>query len=474
MESRRSTDSLERYYICRGTRELYSNYNISIQLNKKVDRELLSNALRKMVLKAPYLAVNAFRDENKDDKKLKGANFHIEYLKSIEFSSVASFEKFRKVDSNFFTALDELLCPLDVHVPMWRVIVFENGQDQVLTFYCDHTLFDGVSGLIFMKNLVKELDQCSQKSELKFVPILFDYEKDAEISGPIPQSAFANLKLYSSTITEKLPMLVSAIFIPEWLKYYYKYYTTGAPDTSKNPLFTIGKPAMSKPRTAIRLVSFTPEQSTALLKICKANKVTFTPLVTTLALYSIQETIMKKVSSTDFSTSIGIDIDGRRFYPEYADNYGLCMAASPIQLPHIDLPARWFEEKSALKQISKSLLDMLRTRSPFKFVGLLDYVNPWELMDKKLTQKDFETFGCSNVGVQEISSGSWKSTEAWFSQSTGVYLHAVASCISQNGKVNVCVGFSTQLVDIVGTGALDQFEAHIQKTVENLVQTTQN
>lgn len=81
MDYARVPDGLECYYICQGTKRFYSNFNLSVELNRKTDAIQLSNALRAMVLKTPYLSSNVFRNGNFNDKKCNGSNFKINYLK---------------------------------------------------------------------------------------------------------------------------------------------------------------------------------------------------------------------------------------------------------------------------------------------------------------------------------------------------------------------------------------------------------
>ena len=467
----RDPDAIERYNICRGTKKFYTNFNISVELNRKTDSTQLSNALRAMILKTPNLSSNAFRDDNSDDEKCKGLNFKVNYLKKIEFETAVSFEKFDKLDGEFFTLLDQRYCPIGDQLPLWRLVVFENSKTQILSFYCDHTFFDGTSGVLFMKDLVKELNECWKSPNLSYQPVLFDFEKDAPSLGRIPRGAFSGLSLYKLSILEAVRIAFYELCVPSFVKKFLQSYIWGGPNLFQNPLFVSGCRGTAVPKTCVRPVSLTKDLAGPLLQLCKAHKVTFTPLLTTLTLYSFQQTVKKKLSLENTSSRINIDINGRRYLPEYVNRYGLCMSTSISLVAPISSTGKWFDKNSPLRKTSKTLLDDIASRYPFRFGGILNYVNPWSFVEKQRDLTDWKTLDCSNVGVQDISCGDWSATSAWFSQSTGTALNLVLSCISVKGAINICFGFASDLVDLVGEETIDAFEAHFKRTIHELIET---
>ena len=469
MDYARVPDGLECYYICQGMKRFYSNFNLSVELNRKTDAIQLSNALRAMVLKTPYLSSNVFRNGNLNDKKCNGSNFKINYLKKIEFESAVSFEKFEEVDSDFFTLFDERVCPIGEHLPLWQLVVFENPDTQVLSFYCDHTFFDGTSGVLFMKDLVKELNECWKSPNLSYQPVLFDYEKDAPSLGKIPRGPFSGLWLYKVSIFKVIRIGLDEFCVPPFAKKFFRTYIKGGPNMYRNPVFVSGCRSKPDPKTFIRAVSLTSDLTIPLLKLCKANKVTFTPLLTILTLYSFQQTVKKKLSMMNTSSNICIDINGRRYLPECANRYGLFMSTSMSLVAPIPSPDKWFDKKSPLRKTDETLLKDLASRFPFRFVGVLKYINPWFLADKQLGLTEWKTLDCSNVGVQDISCGDWYATSAWFCQSTGNAVNMGLSCICVEGVINICFGFAAPLVDLVGEETVDEFEAHFLRTVEDLI-----
>ena len=468
MDYSRDPDALERYYIYRATRKLYTNFNISVELNRRTDAKQLSNALRAMILRTPYLATNATKKHNSDDAKCNGHNYKVNYISKIEFETAVSFEKLEKVDSEFFTRLDERVCQVGEQLPLWRLVVFENSETQVLSLYCDHTFFDGTSGVLFMKDLVKELDQCWNSPSISYQPVLFDCEKDAPSVGKIPRGAFSGLSLYKLSIFEAVRIALSQ-WVPSFVKRFLQSYIWDGPNLFRNPMFVSGCRSKTSPRTCVRAVSLTRDLAEPLLKLCKANQVTFTPLLVILALYSFQQTVKTKLSLENTSSHINIDINGRRYVPPYANKYGLCMATSLRLIGPVPSPGKWFDQNSPLRKTNKKLLEDVASRYPFRYVGILNHINFWSFVDKQLGLANWKTLDCSNVGVQDISSGDWYATSAWFSQSVGSALHLVVSCISVNGAINMCFGFAAPLVDLVGEETIDAFEAHFNRTVRELV-----
>ena len=147
------------------------------------------------------------------------------------------------------------------------------------------------------------------------------------------------------------------------------------------------------------------------------------------------------------------------------------MHTSPIIVDPIPSPNKWFDKKSPLRKTNKSLLQDLASRYPFRIVGIMNYLNLWKFLAKQLGLTEWKTLDCSNVGVQDISCGDWSATSAWFSQSTGMTLNLVLSCISVNGVINICFGFASGLVDLVGEETIDAFEAHFKRTIHELIET---
>ncbi|RLV82628.1 hypothetical protein JA9_003946 [Meyerozyma sp. JA9] len=470
MDYSRDPDALERYYICRATKKLYTNFNISVELNRKTDAIQLSNALRAMILQTPNLTANAYRDDNSDDSKDKGANFKINYLEKIEFETAVSFEKFEKLDSEFFTRLDERTCPIGEQLPLWRLVVFENPDTQILSFYCEHTFFDGTSGVLFMKDLVRELDECWKSPNLIYQSVLFDCEKDAPSLGKISRGAFSNSSLYKISIFQVIRIAAYKLCVPSFVKKFIQSYVGGGPNLFRNPMFESGCRGKPNPRTCVRAVSLTRDSAEPLLKLCKANSVTFTPLLTTLTLYSFQQTVKKKLSLEQTSSRINIDINGRRYLPQYANKYGLCMSTSISSVAPIPSPDEWFDQNSPLRKTNKKLLKDIASRYPFRLLGIFNHINPWSFAEKQLRSNEWKTLDCSNVGVQDISCGDWYATSAWFSQSTGVASNLVLSCISVNGAINICFGFAAPLVDLVGEETIDAFEAHFKRTIREVTE----
>lgn len=471
MDYARDPDNLECFYICQGTKRLYTNFNLSVELNRKTDAVQLSNVLRAMVLKTPYLSCNVFRNGNFNDRKCNGSNFKLNYLKKIEFEAVVSFEKFVNIDNDFFTLLTERVFPMGQQLPLWQLVVFENPDTQILSFYCDHTFFDGTSGVLFMKDLVKGLNEYWKSPNLSYVPVLFDYEKDAPNLGKIPLSGFSGLSLYKVSIFKAIRITLDELCMPSFAKKFFRTFIKGGPNMYRNPVFVSGCLSEPETKTLIRAVSLTKDLAGPLLRLCKANKVTFTPLLAMLALYSFQQTVKKKLSKTNTSSSICIDINGRRYLPECANRYGLFMSTSMSLVPPIPPPREWFDKHSPLRKTNKTLNKHIASRFPFKFVGVLKYVNPWFLADKQLGLTDLKTMDCSNVGVQDISCGDWYASSAWFSQSVGNLVNMGVSCISVEGVINTCFGFAAPLVDLVGEETIDAFEDHFLVTVQDLIET---
>ncbi|GEQ72862.1 hypothetical protein JCM33374_g6550 [Metschnikowia sp. JCM 33374] len=152
-----------------------------------------------------------------------------------------------------------------------------------------------------------------------------------------------------------------------------------------------------------------------------------------------------------FSQSCELMICGRRYYPEKEreTRYGLFISAfTPYILPGSTI-------KEAASALSKGLLSAMENRSTFYRSGLLRFLNVWNYMKSFTEDKEVRnTFEISNLGRVNYTSGSWRVTDAIFSQGV-TFAHITLSVISTpEGGMNISIAFHDKLLNISQSGVL--------------------
>ncbi|CAH2353226.1 hypothetical protein CLIB1423_10S00122 [[Candida] railenensis] len=454
----RSPTFAERYYILRGEHGYYTNFNVSARYNRPISRINLSNALHNLIKKYPCFAVSFFRVNDKDLEQ-DGNNFLMKPLQSVKFDDVATFRKISKFDETTLEYLDQFVIKQDIeNSPLWRVIVLEveDTGKQYVTFYCDHTIFDGNCGGIFHDKLLLALHEVeSYQSELQFVEKLHTLDDSFEV----PQVNEAGFALYNSSVSFALYEIISRLFVPTWAKNYFssiyqkwypdKFYIDG----SVNPMYRY-KPTRKSTPTKFKLLNFTPAEVRGMLSRCKQNGLTLTPYVIVVALQCLQETIMKRTSQEiatssnsvpiEHSSETVIDINNRRFLPEaHSDEFGLIVSPMEISLPPFKKFSKLDDLIPTMEYVGNVMKNKIEANYGSKIIGLLKYIKVGDYLEDKLDQLSARsTLDVSNLGNKSYNHGSWEAEELIFSQSQGVETHFGISLVSTSKSgLNIVFGY---------------------------------
>lgn len=449
---------LEKYYVCRNVEQYSTDINVTGQYNHYIDKVLLSNALRTLILKNPSFAVNIYRDGDlKYDAKLNGANFTVKPVEKIAFNDVVSFE-------NIEGPLGELLLKeligeasrVNDSKPLWRVKVFESisSKTQYVTLHCDHTLFDGSSAAQFHKDLIVELEHHS-KDQLEIQETLFNYAADWELLPPLTDSSDKIADLYNPSLLFTLLEIVQKMLLPKWL--YDGFWSLFSSSEVQAPLYA-HNPTRNEINSNVRHINITPNDVKRIRAFCKSQNTTLTPFITAVALYALQETAVPAVVKAPCSLELSIPIDGRRYFPEKKEDtkYGLYMGVLSNKVGTIT------DIISSASLITKNLTAGVADKSPFSFIGLLKYVNYWKFLADKLGKTDSRlTLEVSNLGLYLISHNDWSIDNLWFSQGNGILTHFCLSVIAtDSGGLNLLASYFADL-DLVETSlrklVIDEF-----------------
>lgn len=461
---KRAPGFFERQYICRNTKRYYNNFNVTCQYSNRISPQLLSHALRRLIIDQPTFVLNFFRlgeHTNIDDAVANGHNYEVRPVSSIKYVDIVDFRAFDgEFDGGCLEEMNKLAVPMnEENLPLWRVIVWESHNDvQYVSFVCDHALFDGTSALQFHRDLIKVLSVLSrQRMLLHTLDALFDYEQDQTFLPEIIDDALENrVNLYHRPFVHKLWLLLQRTVgarLSNWSAFVLSLFRGKVHSGPTTEMFAY-KPGAVGLVHRYKIINFTPDDFSKILSYCRNEDLTLTPYILTIATRCLERTVFSNVKPGDYGTVSKISINGRRFYLQKAQEsikYGVCVATMPINLP----PLSRFSDMDLLTKISEVSAEVKRKVSSKEvFWNMGDYLktaNFWHYFASQVGVIKRETLYTSNIGKGDIldETGFWKILNVWFSQSNGLVYHFVLSVVSNvTGGLNIVLGYSPEYDDL--------------------------
>lgn len=424
---------VERYYLCRLTQGYCNNgFAIGARFNRPIDDVLLSNALRLMILKNPVFSLNFFRT-GPGDRDHNGDNFVVHSVLKIAYDHVV----FPLVAESFGPELSERLAdeviPLDHDQPTWKIfnLKLRNNEPSALVFVCNHIFFDGNAGANVFDELLWCLDEVEKQNPSSVRTQLFHAETDN--LAPQPSLDIVS-PLYDTPFLFMIKTLLLEIFLPHFIVHFFKVlFSSSTPNTYRYPVFNPVPPKKFN-HLGFRLLSFLPLETGQLLARCKQNGLTLTPYIGACAHSAAQEYLVPHANVLQGykpgqrrSVNVPIALCGRRYVPENAIQlrFGLYMSQT---LPFV--PVNLTTIKQIGDNLKKQLDVAMKSRDPFKFAGMLRYVNTWDWFKDEL--KDPNGRGAieiSNIGCKKFSRGAWEVTDLIFTQGVSTS-HLTLSVVS--------------------------------------------
>ncbi|CAH2355810.1 hypothetical protein CLIB1423_35S00122 [[Candida] railenensis] len=480
----------ERQYICRNTKDYWGNFNITVQYSSRISQNLLSNALRNVILGNQNFVLNFFRLSSysaEDDHVANGFNYEVRPIQRILFSDVVAFETIDgHLDDECFVKMNQFRCHMNVDTsPLWRVILWESNDEsstQYLSFYCDHALFDGTSGVQFHRDLIEELARLSMdEGHLSFKETLFEYELDhSYLPDPLGDALENKIDLYHRPLIQKVilwfqkstslvrgKLLAIGTSLSRFLRSVFGFTDYSLiDDNGENKLFRY-KPGTVGLIHKYKIINFSPKETSDVLRFCKSEGVTLTPFILIIATRSLEKTIFadinvlnngKETATERYSTVSKISINGRRHYSAEVNKeknlkYGVCVATTPIPLPSL---ADTDDGKllRVIKKLSSDVLSYAVYRNCFwNFGDYLKTANFWDSFKSQIGNFTRDTLYTSNLGFVNIEKiDAWEVKNIWFTQSNGLVYHFVFSVVSSlSGGLNIGLGYLPEFDEVEGS-----------------------
>lgn len=439
---------LHRYGICRNLLSLYTNFNVSGKYNSYIDKEALSDALARLIRQHPYFYSNFYRVGDKSNDKIKGgSNFVLKPLEEIKFDDIVEYWHTEDFDEKSLEKLDKIKFGLNCSKPLWKVVVHELPEKkQVITACFDHALFDGSSAKHFHVDLLRFL---GDQEAPEYRDAVFSLD-EMSLEAPFRLDLNISEELYHPPLWFVILRTLKHWLVPDILsKVISSFFCRDSPNTFKYPCLELGK-AKRDPQTAFKMINIKPDTLSDLVKFCKSNGFTLTPLLTTLSIAALTDAINATITPQSFSTKCICDLNGRRFLPdtlESSTKYGMFVSASfhtlgPIAYRScIDLIV---PSKILHRQIQKSI----SSKFYFYMFGLLRYLNCWDFLYKKLDTPRADLYELSNLGIVKATHRNWTLDDMWFSQNIGILQQVTMSVIATpRGGLNVTMSFFADLVN---------------------------
>lgn len=452
---------LERYFICRSMENHYTRgFNMLIRLNKKVDDALLSRALRALLVKYPIHCLAFFRKSalselellRDEDRTHNGKNYEAKLVSEILFKDVVGHESVESVNGEFLEKLSKIKIPINVDKPSWHVTVLEVGEEklQYLLFASNHVFIDGNSGVNFFDDLVKELSVAEKLELLEFVEVLYRASEDSP--ERLPEQGEKVTSLFKFSWWFALLTVFRVLLLPKLAVKFWSSYFTSGPNLYKNPVFNY-KPISPDNESTFRRVSLSPAEVSSTLKFCRLANVTLTPFISACAMEALDQTVAAKLGQEP-SYDFGMIICGRRYYPELKEKmkYGLFMSNFKPVI------GRGYSLIEATKYLSQKLNAAVENRISFSFIGLLQLINIWDMIQDQYDHKETRTtIEISNVGLLKINHGDWVVENMVFSQGAGSSLLTLSTCSTPVGGLNITVAYHESLNEVENGAAMGEF-----------------
>ncbi|KAI5958310.1 hypothetical protein KGF57_002665 [Candida theae] len=454
----------ERYYICRGSGKFYSNFNITVKYDKTITKSHLSHALRSLILKNSWFVQNFFKIEGTDSEKENFHNWRVQVLDRVLFEDVVKYEKIDKFDETTLERLNGLTLDMDVQMPLWRLVVFEEKHgEQLMTVYVDHSQFDGLSAVQFQKDLSKELARVADNGEVENV--LFDYVADFK---HLPSSLIPASEIVTDLYFPNYGRILNYYF-EQYLPFYSKLSNWIYSNEKELPLFQNPKPVTKDLDTKYKIMKFDAKTVDRITTFCRSKGVTLTGYFDIYFIKALQETIFKAIDpNTAFRTNSYVAINGRRYYNDDIKDfrYGTMVCGNPIILRPID------NAVTAMRTFHAQLQQDIKSKYGFRTIGMLQYANLVKFFNNKIGKVGGgrPTVTISNLGKIADSNKVYRFKDMYFGANAGVMYNFVLNMTTvSSSEVTAVIGYlpEYEACTFNGINAIDEFFKLFKYYIEN-------
>lgn len=482
----RKAQFMERMYICRNTTKHYTNFNVTVKYNNKINDALLSHLLRKIISKISSMRTNFYRKgSTQDDFTYGGKNYRVSTTKLIRYDDVVIHKQISgNFDEKCLEYLNTLSCPMGRDdLPLWRVVIFDSitSEEQYLTFVSDHSILDGSSVVEIHKELVKEFDHISKLTNDSLLKVNVLYDIDVDGNKPLGPSIETYSGAYRISFWQRIiypwfkPLLFNSLRkVTNFLMVIFNLKPSLSP---AYPLFR-HLPITHNLDTRYKIINYSPDELLSILLVCKKRGITLTPLINLIVAKSIQDTIVQSQSdkmNEKYSILSLIAINGRRYQTVDEFLYGSLVG---VEMLYTDPPDEPTDDEGIIRlaQVyAKRLNDSVKNRKSFLLLSSISFLNWWPKFQGLIGQNEGKsTIDLSNLGKLETDSTlKWRIEDAWFSQNTGTTMHTICNFVSTYKGLKLVIGYNPEFDDMFlkhekKIQVVDEFLNLIEDRVRNI------
>lgn len=369
-----------------------------------LNKELLYEALGKLVDEEPMLRCNVFGEET--TSRFFGRV-------DVDLDKVV----FYRPDISSCQELSDLLIPKerykygDEHMPLWKVYVI--GKEGVeLAWVYDHSISDGASGVFFHQKLLSKLNKETSEKKVNEIKMAPSVENAIDVR---PSWGFSFQVFYS--------MLKKKLFGASGAKTW------------------IGKPPAVPMESQTELFDFEPEYAAQLLDYCRKRNITLTALLYAALLQTLRSIIPEEDQMAYDDLGFSCPVNARRYIPRFSTELGNYVFQFTHKAPIKD--NRTIEEEA--KEILPVLKEATTDPTEIKYVvGLLNYINiPNRIQEGYKAQSRSGAMEISNLGSYDFSpkGGKIGLSKLVFSQGVNslTYYTTVSLVGIKNGPISVSI-----------------------------------
>ncbi|CAN3366916.1 hypothetical protein DICA3_F06040 [Diutina catenulata] len=423
---------LERWYIVRIGLGFYTNFSLSLEVDHPVSKQDLFHALMKLVRRQPWLTLQFYEDIPGYAGNAPG--WRLSVVDRIDFATAVEFIDVDEFDDRTFETLNETSIGMNrPDHPLWRVRVYTTkaGRTIIAGLFC-HSIFDGGTGLQFVRDVVSELaGESNCTCELESI---YNYDKDGTFAdGAIPPATDDRTNLYDPTRWELWSFQASQwahAHLPVWLVHFWSWLSSWVvsvvapgplrPNLSTHPVFHNPHHTWSsKTDTRVLNFNFSPDQTRDMLQFCKNQGVTLTPFLNVAVLKALQGTLFASQPGATMSSYIAYQ--GRRYFPEVTQGVMVC--------GHLVNVGTITDPLATLRALNRHQWSAVESRVAFRELGLVRYREYSEVMESTLrgTKKSLTI---SNLGRVPTEHNRYRVLDAKFVSCTGASYNTILNIVS--------------------------------------------
>lgn len=416
----------EAFFIAKTAENFYHGFNITVKLSDSIvlSRGRFFSALKNLIMRNRWLLYNYYRTKEDGPRDYR-TDYKLLYVRLLDLDDVVKYEINNEPIESLCQRLNLICVPLNSSTtPLWMIKV--SGENQVSVIF-SHTIFDGSSGLQFIRELVTEL-ACSKDDE-PTTTVLFNYSLEKDVLPSIVLPLEERFDLYIPSLWQRGKML---------LHHYFPRLEPAKPEPQ--PPFFKSLPAKKSLECIIEKINFYPEDTELLVAFCRKNGFTLTTFFNIVGLYCIEKKLYP-FYGTKFSSNNFLAINGRRYYPQKPLDpylYGMMVCGAPITFP--PLSEDLIQDCKKFHSLMQSQID---SREGFKKYWPFSFVDLSEQQNRSIGSLNQYTTMVSNIGkVGSSDKLAENILDAYFSLTTGLGYHFIFNMIStESGGLNLLIHY---------------------------------